>query len=156
MMLHIWRIQGMKKTLALLTVLSAFTASPAFAADVEFNGSVSSSCTIDNIVAGTLTANPGVTELASGASGAGSFDISANATIFTLSVSNPSGWDNEPGTTPTTFAASADLAGNTATPGSSVVVPNGDTTGSVGLTATANSGTFPNGSYTATVTITCS
>lgn len=146
----------MKKTLALMTVLSAFAATPAFAADVDFTANVNSQCTIDNVVAGSLTASVDVTTLASGSAGAGTFDISTNASIFTLAVSNPSGWTTEPGTTATTFAASAILGAATATPGNDIAVPNGDTSGSVELTATADSGTFPNGSYAATVVITCS
>lgn len=147
----------MKKTLALMTVLSAFAAAPAFAEDVEFSATVASSCTIDNISNGTLAVNAAVDQLASGGTGDGSFDVTANATIFSLAVSNPTGWDAEPAGTPaTTFSASATLAGNTATPGSAVAVPDTTTTGSVALTADADTGTFPNGSYTATVVITCS
>jgi len=146
----------MKKTLALLTVMSAFTAAPAFAEDVIFNGTVDSACTITVTSPGSLTANAAVTELASGAAGAGTFSITANASIFNLAVTDPTGWDAEPATTATTFASSAFLLGDEATEGSDISVPNGTTEGTVELTATATSGTFPNGTYTATVDIICS
>lgn len=148
----------MKKTLALLTVMSAFAATPAFAEDVIFNGTVESSCTIAVTSPGSLTANPAVNELASGSGGAGKFSITANATIFKLDVANPGSWDAQPAATPTSFAASAFLDGFEATQGADVDVPNGTTDGTVELTATAVGATttFPNGAYTATVEITCS
>ncbi len=147
----------MKKTLALMTVLSAFAAAPAFAADVEFSANVASSCTIDNVSNGTLTANVAVDQLASGGAGDGSFDVTANASIFNLSVSNPTGWGASPAATPaTTFSASATIGTATATPGSDISVPNGSSSGTVALTADADTGTFPNGAYEATVVVTCS
>ena len=147
----------MKKTLALMTVLSSIAATPALAADVEFNATVDSQCTIGGVVGGTLTANAAVDQLSSGATGAGTFDVTANATIFTLAVSDPTAWDLDPGSVPTTsFASSATLGTETATPSSPVNVPNGTTSGTVDLTASVDPGfTFPNGSYTATVVLTC-
>lgn len=146
----------MKKTLALLTVLSAFTASPAFAETVIFNGTVDSTCTITGVNGGTLAANTTANELNSTLGGAGSFSIAANASIFTLAVSDPTGWDTSPtGTPATTFVASATLGTDTAFDSAPIAVPVGSTPGAVNLAATT-AGTFPNGSYTATVTITCS
>lgn len=146
----------MKKTLALLTVMSAFATAPAFAETVEFNGTVSSACTITGVNNGTLAANAAVNQLDSTLGTPGSFDIAANASIFTLAVSDPTGWDTSPTATPTTtFSATASIGTATATPTSSIAVPVGTNPGSVSLAA-STTGTFPNGPYTATVTITCS
>ena len=124
----------MKKTLALMTMMSAFAATPALAEDVPFSGTVSSTCTIDNINAGSLGVNGDASVLSSSMAGGtpGSADVTANSNLFNLTVTDPTGWSS-----------------GTAAPAGSTFVSS----------TTFNGSTFgagANDSYTAIVQLTCS
>ncbi|MEM8540765.1 MAG: hypothetical protein AAGF25_07400 [Pseudomonadota bacterium] len=150
----------MKKTLALLTVMSAFAATPAFAADVEFTATVASTCTIDNLNAGSLGVNGDASVLSStiGTGSSGTADVTANSNLFTLTVTDPSSFEAGAPAVPagTTWVSSTDFNGSTFGEASPQVVPATTTQATVDLAVTAGSGSFANGSYTALVTLTCS
>lgn len=150
----------MKKTLALLTVMSAFAAAPAFAEDVEFTATVTSTCTIDNLNAGTLDVNGDASVLSSsiGTGSAGTADVTANSNLFTLTVSDPSAFEAGAPAVPTgtTWVSTTNFNGSDFGEGSAQVVPATNTQATVDLVVTAGSGSFANGSYTALVTLTCS
>lgn len=119
------------------------------AADVEFNATVDNSCTISNVVNGTLAQNASASVLSSTEAGgsAGSADITATTDTYSVSVANPADWDASPAGAPTTTFAASLAAPYTPTIGTVPV--------SVELAATAASGSFPTGAYTATVVLTC-
>lgn len=149
----------MKKTLALLTLMSAFATAPAFAEDVEFTANVSSSCGISVITNGTLGVNGDASVLSStnvgGSSGVA--EITANSNLFDLAVTDPTAFSAGSAPVGTTFASSTDFNGGTILGGADASVPVGTTTATVDLTVDAGTGnSFANGSYTALVTLICS
>lgn len=151
--------QGMKKTLALLTVLAALAPASSFAADVEFTATVASTCTIDNLNAGSLAVNGDASVMASTLPGGtpGTADVTANSNLFTLSISDPTSFATGSGPSGTTFASQTSFAGGTIAGGSSAAVPAGTTPAVVNLMVDAGPGnSFANGSYSALVTLTCS
>ena len=153
----------MKKLLVAMGVASVALASNfavAATGNVEFNGTVNTTCSVVVDSNGTLAqsadANVLSSKLAGGASGAAT--VTTTGLNFAVSVANPSGWEST--STGTTSAASmvADMTigGTTTAAGSTVPVGLGDTSVGVDLVATAASGTsFANGSYDAVVVLTC-
>ncbi|MDZ7824179.1 MAG: hypothetical protein U5K75_09195 [Ahrensia sp.] len=147
----------MKKTLALMTVLSAIAATPAFAADVEFNGTVATSCTLV-AAPGSLTQNANATVLASGTAGEGTVTVTTNSNNFGVTLGNAS-WTSTPsaysGTT--TFVTTGQIGSATAV-ASGTAMPVVDTNViKVNVTATKDGGgSFQDGAYTALVVATCS
>ena len=81
----------MKKTLALLTIMSAITTTPALAVDagVPFNGSVLATCTIDVTNSGSMASINNATVLSSKSGSAGLATITTTGHNFEASVANP-------------------------------------------------------------------
>ncbi|MEM1378614.1 MAG: hypothetical protein AAGG69_14620 [Pseudomonadota bacterium] len=147
----------MKKLLATMAVAAVMAPASAFAVDVPFTATVASTCTVVVGSAGTLGANGDASVLSSANGTAASATVTANALNFTLSVSAPGSWDASPtGTPTTTFDASMTFGGSTYSTSDTPAVPATSTPVSVDMTATAASGSFPNGSYTANADLTCS
>ncbi|MEO1745948.1 MAG: hypothetical protein AAFR13_05390 [Pseudomonadota bacterium] len=153
----------MKKLLIAMGVATVAMTSNAFAQDVQFNGTVATSCTIDNIVNGSLVAASSGNVLTSTTqpTDAGSADVTATGFGYDITATAPTAW--EAASTGTTAAASYDVdmsvgggaAVNAATPVS--VTPGSAVGVTVDLTATAAASTsFENGTYVAVVTLTCS
>ena len=160
----------MKKTLALLTIMSAFTAAPAFAAtgDVIFSGRVDATCTITGITNGTMIPNATNDVLSSKAGGSavsGGAVVNVTGYNFNASVANPTDFtwaDNGtagPGAAaPVTPSLAAEMTFDTVTYAAGVTAPltNLLTNVKVDLVATAAPNTsFTNGTYSATVVLTC-
>ncbi len=119
--------------------------------NVQFGATVNNSCTIDNIVSGSLGDSAGNTVLSSAntSSGgaAGSADVTTTSAGFVVSTTAPTAWSASPVGTPATTFASSHSGWTAGTVGTANVAVN--------MSATANSGSFPSGSYTAIVTLRC-
>lgn len=153
----------MKKLLVAMGVASVALASNfavAATGDVEFNGTVNTTCTINVTDNGELASINGGNVLSSKAAGgdAGDATVTTTGLNFQVSVADPSGWAST--STGTTAAASmvADMSigGTTTASGTPVAVGLGDTEVDVNLVASAAPGTsFANGTYDAVVVLTC-
>lgn len=154
----------MKKLLMIAAVAASFAPVQAFAAtaNIPFNGTVTSTCVITVGTPGTIMPNAGFTVLGSAQPGGaqGTASILATDATFDASVDAPAAWSSAPGSAPaTTFATEYDLSG--ATSASNVAgatltpLAAGTTTVGVDLAATASSGTFGAGTYTATAVLRC-
>lgn len=155
----------MKKTLLIAGAFAVLAPAQAFAvaADVPFNGTVNTSCTIDVGTSGTLVANGDATVLSSKLAGgaAGTAAVTTNSNNFDLSVANPTAFATVPTgfADPVNFVAEFTAAGATtatAIPaGPGVSLSSGITNVSVDLVATNTVASFINGAYVANVTLTC-
>ncbi|MEL6817674.1 MAG: hypothetical protein AAFP80_03415 [Pseudomonadota bacterium] len=147
----------MKKLLASMAVAAVLAPASAFAEDVPFTATVASTCGIVVNTAGTLGPNGDASVLSSANGTAAAATVTANALNFTLSVGAPSGWVTSPTGTPTTsFDAAMTFGGTTYSTSDTPSVPATATPVSVDMSATAASGSFPNGSYSTNATLTCS
>ena len=157
------------KTALASAIALAALATPSFAADVEFSGTIAddaNTCTLSNIDNGALSANGDFTVLET-ASLADEGGITATATSpnFRITVAPPTQWDSKGDayTETTTFQTKFDLDGDVDASGnpkgylsSSQKLKSGDTDVKIQLKATANNAaTFTPGTYTATVVVTC-
>lgn len=143
------------KNFVKIAIAAAALAAPmqaqAVTGNVQFGATVNNSCTISNIQAGSLGDSAGNTVLSSVNTGtggaAGTADVTTTSASFAVSTSAPIAWSASPALTPvTTFSSS--VAGWTAgTVGTGAV--------NVNMSATAAAGSFPSGSYTATVILRC-
>ncbi len=119
--------------------------------NVQFGATVNNSCTISNIVAGSLGDSAGQTVLSSAntATGgaAGSADVTTTSSAFAVSTTAPTAWNTSPAGTPTTTFTSSHSGFVNGSVGTSNVAVN--------MSATAASGSFPTGSYVATVILRC-
>lgn len=137
----------MKKLLAAAGVLAVLSPVTAFAKDIPFGGTVTSTCSIVVPGSSTLTQNADATVL----SGSTSVTINATSQNYEASVADPSGWSTAPADAPsTTFAATVD--GGVAP----VAIAAGGDSVTVAMTATADSGSFTDGAYATVVPLTCS
>ncbi|MEO0544704.1 MAG: hypothetical protein AAFY99_12895 [Pseudomonadota bacterium] len=147
----------MKKLLALMGVAAAMAPVSAFAVDVPFTATVASTCSVVVDTAGTLGPNGDASVLSSANGSAAAATVTANALNFTLSVGAPSAWGTSPtGTPSTSFDAAMTFGGSTYSTSDTPAVPATSTPVSVDMSATAASGSFPNGNYAANATLTCS
>ncbi|MGL4488508.1 MAG: hypothetical protein ACRCU5_03585 [Rhizobiaceae bacterium] len=119
--------------------------------NVQFGATVDNSCTIDNIVSGSLGDSAGLTVLSSANTGtggaAGSASVTTTSAAFAVSTDAPTAWDASPAGTPTTTFTSSHSGWTAGFVGSAPVTVN--------MAATASTGSFPSGSYTATVVLRC-
>jgi hypothetical protein len=119
--------------------------------NVQFGATVNNSCTISNIVAGSLGDSAGQTVLSSAntATGgsAGSADVITTSGAFAVSTTAPTAWSSSPAGTPATTFASSHSGYTAGFVGTSNVTVN--------MSATANTGSFPSGTYVATVILRC-
>jgi hypothetical protein len=138
----------MKNFVKIAIVAAAFAAPmQAQAADVLFGATVDNSCTISNVVNGTMIQNAAGTELSSTAVGgvSGSADVTATTTDFAVFSDAPTAWTaSAAGAPATTFVATH--SGYTPTVGTLPVT--------VDLVASAAT-SFPTGTYSATVVLRC-
>ena len=150
----------MKKLLVAMGVASVALASNfavAATGNVEFNGTVNTTCTINVDNAGTLAQSADANVLSSKIAGGsnGQATVTTTGLNFGVSVANPTAWVSGP-TAADSFAADMTIGGSTAAAGSTVPVGLGDTVVEVDLVATAAAGTsFANGAYDAVVVLTC-
>ncbi|MBK8456991.1 MAG: hypothetical protein IPL47_07690 [Phyllobacteriaceae bacterium] len=154
----------MKKLLMVAAVAASFAPVQAFAvtANIPFNGTVTSTCVITVGTPGTIMPNAGFTVLGSQQAGGaqGTATILTTDTAFDASVDAPSSWSSAPGGAPTTtFATEYDLSGATSASNvagaTTTALAAGTTSVGVDLTATASSGTYGAGTYTATAVLRC-
>ncbi|MEO1702258.1 MAG: hypothetical protein AAFR71_09430 [Pseudomonadota bacterium] len=147
----------MKKLLASMAVAAVMAPASAFAVDVPFTATVASTCGIVVNTAGTLGANGDASVLSSANGSAAAATVTANALNFQLSVAAPTAWGTSPASTPsTTFDASMTFGGTTYSTSDTPSVPATATPVSVDMSATAATGSYPNGSYSANAVLTCS
>lgn len=119
--------------------------------NVQFGATVNNSCTISNISAGSLGDSAGQTVLSSAntATGgaAGSADVTTTSASFAVSTSAPTAWSASPAATPATSFTSSVSGWTAGTVGTGAVAVN--------MAATATTGSFPSGAYTAVVILRC-
>ncbi len=150
----------MKKVLIAMSVASvALATNYAVAAtgNVEFNGTVDTTCSIVVDQNGTLASANGGNVLSSKATGgaAGAATVTTTGYNFNVSVASPTAWVSGP-TAADSYVADLTIGATTTAAGTPVSVGLGDTSVDVDLVAAAASGTsFANGSYEAVVVLTC-
>ncbi len=142
---------------ALLSPAQAF----ALTGNVIFNGDVNNTCAITIVDAGILASNVGQTQLSSTSAGgqAGTATLAVTSAAYSVAVNAPTAFDTQPATAGTsTFAASYGTTGATVlAAGQTTLKPLavGTTNVSVNMTATKASGSYPTGTYAATVVLRC-
>lgn len=155
----------MKKLAMLAAAAAVAMPASAFAAtgDVQFDGSVSNTCSITVNSAGTLTTNVGQTVLGSEETGgaAGTATVVTTSAAYSISADAPLAFGTAPagGNTSVTFAANYAASGPTTisqTPGGTASpLSTGSYDVDVNMAATKTSGSFPTGTYDATVVLRC-
>lgn len=142
---------------ALLAPAQAF----AVTGNVIFNADVNNTCAITIVDAGILTTNVGQTQLSSTNAGgqAGSATLATTSAAYTVNVNAPTAFDTQPATAGTsTFTATYGTTGATVlAAGQNTAKPLsvGTTNVSVNMAATKASGSYPTGTYAATVVLRC-
>jgi len=154
----------MKKALLAATLLAA-AAAPAGAVTetMTFSGTIAPVCTITVDSPGVMAPDSALAELSTTQAGgsAGVATIQTSGTSFNVSTTAPSTFSTAPAgadanvTFASLYSATGattltDVAGATPSP-----LGQGTTTLNVDLTATKSSGTFPDGSYSADLVVTC-
>lgn len=140
-----------------------FASAAAQTDDIQFDGTVSDSCTVVADSNGTLALNGLSTILSSTEAGgsAGAATVTTNNTTFSVSIDAITAFTTGPADadTNTTFATQYDASGATTASGvdggTSTSLGLGVTTLSVDATATKSSGTFSAGTYQLTATVRC-
>lgn len=155
----------MKKLAILAVAVAAAIPGSAFAVtgDIQFDGTVSNTCSITVVDAGTLATNVGQTVLGSEETGgaAGTATIVTTSAAYSISADAPSAFTNAPtgGNTNVTFAANYSASGASSIGQTDGGTATGLSTGSydvnVNMAATKSTGSFPSGSYDATVVLRC-
>lgn len=155
----------MKKLAHVVIAVAAVIPTQSFAAtgDVLFNGTVSNTCAITVNAPGALATNVGQTVLGSQEAGgsAGSATIVATSASYSVSADAPTAWGSFPtgGDTSVTFAANYATTGDTTIAqtagGTTTSLNTGTTDVTVNMAATKSAGSFPTGTYAATVVLRC-
>jgi hypothetical protein len=142
----------------------AFAASPAIAAtgNVQFNGTVSHTCTITIGTAGVMTASADYRTLGSTQAGgsAGTATIAASGNAFKISVDAPTLTKPASDTTTETLSSSYQTTGATSATGTNSSAPaslaRGTTNVNVNMSAVkSGSNVFEAGTYSGTVVLRC-
>lgn len=127
--------------------------------NVIFNGDVSNTCAITIVDAGILTTNVGQTQLSSENAGgqAGTATVVATSSAYQVSVNAPAAFNAGSPAAPSTFAAKYSTTGASTYTNATVANPlaAGTTNVSVNLAANKTAGSFPTGTYSATVILRC-
>ena len=151
-----------KGTVALAASMGMLSVAPASAANVEFDATVTGTCTLEVTDEGSLAVSADFKTLSSKGVADGQGGVKAVATDdgFTLSVTPPAtGWKKEPAgnTVATDFATEVLLTGATVRDGprsTPQTLKRGTTDAAIDLTAT-NENPFMAGDYTGEVVVTC-
>lgn len=154
--------QGMKKFVKLAVVAGVLVAPvQAFAVtgNVIFNGDISNTCSITIVDAGILAANVGQTQMSSENTGgqAGTATIVTTSANYAISLNAPTAFNAGSPVAPSTFAAKYSTTGASTYSNQTGSNPLAAGTSNVAVHLAANktTGSFPTGTYSATVVLRC-
>ena len=158
-----WWDQVMNKFIKFAIVASGLcTPVQAFAVtgNVIFNADVNNTCVINIVDAGIMKGNVGLTQLSSETAGGqpGLATVATTSSAYSVNVNSPLAFSTFPtGGAATSFAAKYSTTGASVYSNQTVANPLavGTTNVQVHLAATKATGSFPTGTYTATVVLRC-
>lgn len=153
----------MKKTIKFAVIISALCAPvQAFAVtgNVIFNADVNNTCVITIVDAGIMKGNVGLTQLSSENAGgqAGLATVATTSAAYSVNVNAPTAFSTFPvGGAATSFAAKYSTTGASVYTNQTAANPLaiGTTNVQVNLAAIKATGSFPTGTYAATVVLRC-